>query len=328
MAKKISKKSDFQFHLDNISSLKDHTDFLKKIKNFNMDDCYSRENTRGWWMATKQILIRKYIRLYLNVFNAQKKIPTLIFIDLLSSNGMNKVTKEGGKDNFIFPGASISAALISQKYKIGFSRFYCNDRSPDNRKILARRFDALNNSNKIKKKIKYSIDLSEEKIDSNKWIIKVIDEINKKYSFKNCLIVIDNEGMNILFDVIKYIKEKLFFADLIINLQSQAIGRNIQSERAKKFFCRDPPSNLKREDILGFYKKCLEKINYQIEEIKVSGRIYYYYLLFCCRETVRAEWLQMIRNYRERRFQHWHDGHVQLFWDIVKKKTQIMDDYF
>ncbi|MHA1726196.1 MAG: hypothetical protein ACTSXH_15390 [Promethearchaeota archaeon] len=330
MSKKPSrKKSTYDFHLNNIRELKNDSDFLlKEIPNFNKEAFYTKKDKKGWWMVTKQILIRKYIGLYLNVFGTKKNRKDLIFIDILSSNGMNKVTKSNREDIFIFPGCSISAALISQRKNFDFIKFYCNDRKPENRKVLASRFKALNDSNKLKRKINYEIDLSNKRIDSNDWIMDIIDEINDKYGFKHCLIIIDNEGMDILFDVIKKIRNELKYADLIINLQSQSIARSIDTSKAERFFCRKPDEDLKREEILPFYKKCLEEIGYKSQEIKVSGHNFFYYLLFCHREEVSGKWMRMIKDYREERFRNWHDENVKQFWDIVAKKTKTMENFF
>ncbi|MHA1294952.1 MAG: hypothetical protein ACTSQJ_20140 [Promethearchaeota archaeon] len=325
MAKKRS-KDYFEFHLKNIKDLKKDVDFLRKINNFNMENCYTREDEKGWWMATKQILIRKYINLYLTVFGGQKNKKDLIFIDMLSSNGMNKVTKRNKRDNFIFPGSAISAALISQKKKLGFIKFYCNDIDSINREILTNRFNALNNSDLIEKKINY--DIPKKNIDSNEWIKHIINEINENYRYKHCLIIIDNEGMDILFNAIRDIRQKLKFADLIINLQSQAIGRAIKSERINLFFGRKIPLGLKRGDILHLYRECLQDLGFNSEEIIVKGEKYFYYLFFCHRIEASGEWMRMIEDYRTKRFRDWHDKNVKEFWDIVSKKITPLDKFW
>jgi len=126
MVNYFQKKTNFEFHLDNIKRLKEDSDRILKIKDFpkeNSNHYYSRKDKSGWWMATKQIIIRKYISTYLNILKKQADID-LFFIDLMSSWGMNKVTKKDGIHEFIFPGTSISAALISDRKTKGFSEFF------------------------------------------------------------------------------------------------------------------------------------------------------------------------------------------------------------
>jgi len=49
---------------------------------------YTRNDESGWWLAIKQIGIRGYIEAYLTILG-KKKGMRLIFIDSLSSNGLN-----------------------------------------------------------------------------------------------------------------------------------------------------------------------------------------------------------------------------------------------
>ena len=68
---------------------------------------------------------------------------------------------------------------------------------------------------------------------------------------------------------------------MIINLQSQSIAKRLDTSKTERFFCRKQDEDLKREEILPFYKKYLEEIEYKSEEIKASGHNFFYYILFC-----------------------------------------------
>ena len=66
----FSIQSNFKFHLKNIKELLNDTNILNRIPNFSLstpNHFYKREDNRGWWMATKQIVIRHYIDEYLTI---------------------------------------------------------------------------------------------------------------------------------------------------------------------------------------------------------------------------------------------------------------------
>ena len=150
--RRIGKKiSNFDFHLGNIKLLKEDSDYLLKIEEFpktNKDHFYIRPDKSGWWMVTKQIIIRKYIGAYLNILGRQKDID-IYFLDLLSSWGMNRVTKQSEKHRFMFPGTAISAGLISSKKERGFNEIFMNDYDPLKRKVLDARFNAKYNTTRF-----------------------------------------------------------------------------------------------------------------------------------------------------------------------------------
>ncbi|MHA1897236.1 MAG: three-Cys-motif partner protein TcmP [Promethearchaeota archaeon] len=316
-----------------IKKLRNQISELKRIDGFKLEPAYTRRDERGWWMVTKQILIQSYINLYLNVFNGKKhRDKRLYFIDMLSSNGINKITKDNGQSIFYFVGSSIGAAIIANQKIKGFNKYFLNDYSLDNRRILAERFNTLNNY--YNNTLNYEIDLERRKLDSNEWIDGVIEEL-KKDNYKHCLIIVDNEGMNINYNTIKKIREEIVYADLIINFQEQSMARDINrssySDSFINFFgCDAHKLCNKREQLLPLYKKQLEDIGYKLEPIRVFGQNFYYYLLFCHRKEVSGEWMTMIRKYREERFRNWDDISVKKFWDIIKGRqtTLLFPSFF
>ncbi|MHA1147752.1 MAG: three-Cys-motif partner protein TcmP [Promethearchaeota archaeon] len=321
--KKGRKIHNFDFHLENIRQLKEDSSFLLKIEDFPKKDhryYYVRKDQSGWWMVTKQIIIRKYIGAYLNILGSQEDID-LYFIDLMSSWGMNKVTKQEGKHRFIFPGTALSAAIISSNRNKGFKEFYVNDWDSEVRKVLNKRFEKLNNI--LKYPLIYNIDTSNEKIDSNDWVLSVIKEIKDKHPYKkNYLMVIDNEGMDIHYNTIKKVKETFDFGDIIINFQDVMIARQIHNQDIiKRFFGKNLNSDTKQIELCDIYQDQLRKIGFgRIEPIKIETTGgYYYTLLFCCRKNSSASWLKMIEKYRDDRFKSWNDKNVKHFWDIVSK---------
>ncbi|MHA1150718.1 MAG: three-Cys-motif partner protein TcmP [Promethearchaeota archaeon] len=323
----MPRKSNFDFHLNNIKELKRENDHLMTLEGFpkkNPEYYYSREDESGWWMATKQIIIRKYIGAYLNILSRDKK-RDLFFIDLMSSWGMNRVTKSEGKHRFSFPGTSINALLKSNRARKGFNELYINDYNPSCRKVLKKRLDIINIDSKKKSGTK--IDTSNDQIDSNSWVISLMEEIDDISKYKNYLMVVDNEGMNIDFETIKKIREISEFGDLIINFQDVSIGRHISKnpKNIEKFFGKKISTDTKRLELCDIYQDQLRSIGFgHIEPIKIAtSTMFFYTLLFCCRKPNSA-WLNMIQKYRDERFKNWTDKDVQTMWNIVTKKQMTL----
>ncbi|KKN42753.1 hypothetical protein LCGC14_0709960, partial [marine sediment metagenome] len=254
----------------------------------------------------------------------------LFFIDLLSSFGMNKVSKEGGKDQFIFPGTSLNAALLSNQKEIGFKGIFANDINPNERNVLNERLKSLNET--IKNKNELDINVSKEKVDSNKWVIGTLENLKKKNRTFNYLMIIDNQGLDIEYKTIKNIREIHNFGDIIITLQVAGIKRNLKQnpEIVKKFFGISVPADTKKDKLSNLYKKQLQKLDFgRIEELNVTTQSgFYYTLLFCCRKGVSGDWLEMIKYYRNKRFRSWTDADVKRMWDVAVGKSKTMNTYF
>lgn len=330
----FSTQSDFDFHLKNIKELLDDTNILKQNPNFSISDpsyFYTRKDKQGWWMATKQIVSRHYIQEYLTILGKERrKFINLYFIDLLSSYGMNKVTKSRGKDEFIFPGSSISAALISFRKKRGFKKIYANDLKLDERKILNQRLESLNQF--YNNRLEIEIDSNAKKIDSNHWVIQILNEIKANDKYFNYLMIIDNEGLNIKYETIKKIREIHNYGDIIITFQDAGIKRNLKPnpQKVKEFFGIEIPPSTKKEDLCDIYISQLHKIGLEnIEKLNItSERGFYYTLLFCCRFDVKAKWLKMIEYYRDERFKNWTDSDVKKMWDVAKGKVRPLNHFY
>ena len=328
---KTNKKTKFQFHLENIKELDNEWIFLTKIPNFPIEDpkyYYSREDSSGWWMAIKQTALRGYIKAYLSILG-QVKDRKLFFIDPLSSYGLVRVTKRNGKDRFTFPGASINASLISNRKKKGFDGFYFNDIDPNVREVLNKRMLALKDYFKDSSEI--HIDTANKKIDSNKWLVDVMKEIDENNGFYHCLIIIDNQAMDIFYDTIQKIREISEFSDVIITFQDANIARAVPKGQAKikKFFGCDIPTKSSgiRKILCNKYCGQLSKVNLpKIERMKVaSENNFFYTLLFCCRENASAKWLEIVRYYNDERFKNFTDRDLKEMWDIVKGKQLSLD---
>ncbi len=328
----LSNKKDFEFHLENIKKLVDATKYLSSIPNFpidNPDHFYKRVDKAGWWMVTKQIIFRHYIDEYLTILGKISFI-NLFFIDLLSSFGMNKVSKEGGKDQFIFPGTSLNVALISNQKKVGFKGIYSNDINPNERNVLNERLKSLKEA--IENKYELDIIANNEKIDSNKWVIETLENINQKNKNFNYLMIIDNQGLNIEYNTIRKIREIHNYGDIVITLQVAGIKRNLKQnpDKVKKFFGIKVPIETKKDELSELYIKQLQMLDFgRIEELNITTQKgFYYTLLFCCRKGVSGDWLEMIKYYRDKRFRSWTDADVKKMWDVAVGKSKTLDPYF
>lgn len=320
------KKTNFEYHLQNIKRLNDEWRFLKEIPNFPFKDSecyYSRNNNSGWWMAIKQTALRGYINAYLSILGKKKNLK-LFFIDPLSSYGMVRVTKNSGNDRFTFPGASINAAVIANRKKKGFDGYYINDINPKARKVLLKRISSINDYFNSTSEI--NIDLSDNKIDSNKWLIEIMRKIDEENSFYHCLIIIDNQAMNICYDTIQEIRRISEYSDVIITFQDANIARAIPSgsKKIKQFFGVEIPPDTKniRKVLCDKYCIQLSKINLpKIERMKVAAENKFFYtLLFCCRQNASGDWFKIIKYYNDDRFKDFTDRDVKRMWDIREGK--------
>ncbi|MFX1296805.1 MAG: hypothetical protein ACFFD2_18355 [Promethearchaeota archaeon] len=328
-----SDQTNFEFHLQNIKDLLDDTNLLKKIPNFPLSDpkqFYSRKDKQGWWMVTKQIVIRHYIDEYLTILGKENRnYINLYYIDLLSSVGMNKVSKRRGEDEFVFSGSPLSAALVSCGHKRGFKKIYANDIKLDERIILKQRLEAIKEY--YDNNLEIEIDSKSINLDSNSWVIRILNEIKKSERYFNYLMIIDNQGLDIKYETIKEIRKIHNFGDIIITFQDAGIKRNLKQNPAKveDFFGRNIPPSIKKEDLSAFYIKQLKKIGLdKVQKLKIASESgFYYTLLFCCRIGVEAKWLKMIEYYRNKRFKNWTDNDVKQMWDVVKGKIKPLTSF-
>lgn len=326
--KNSRKKSNFAFHLENIKYLDQDWRFLRTIPKFpSGKHYYEREDKSGWWMAIKQVAIRSYIGIYLSILG-KKPGMKLFFIDLMSSFGLNCVTKNQGRDRFIFPGTSLNAALISNREEKGFDGYYINDSNFLQREVLNKRLHAL--SEHFDRPLDINISLENKKIDSNQWVIETLKQLKKKEKYYNYLMIIDNEGMNISYNTLRKIRELHEYGDIVITFQDAGIARNIHNtQRIGEFFGNDISVKTKRSELCDIYIEQLRKIGLgNIEKMKVaSANQFYYTLLFCCRDNVSGDWLRLIKFYNEERFKNFTDKDLKRMWDIKRGKQLSIDKY-
>ncbi|MFW9872864.1 MAG: hypothetical protein ACFFG0_07165 [Candidatus Thorarchaeota archaeon] len=325
----MANDSDFEFHKTNIEDLVEDGKNLINLPNFprdNLDQFYTRNDKMGWWMPIKQIIIRDYIDFYLAIMARNLPEIKLYFIDLMSSWGMNRITKYEGRDEFIFPGTSLNAVLISLRSSKSFDMFFVNDLDYKKRKILKKRFETLNTiHNNL---LDITINTEEKKVDSNQWVIKIVNSIKKEYS--NYLMVIDNEGMDIELDTIKKIREIDNYGDIIITFQNNIIRTIKQSpEKTRKFFGRPIRFNeINKDKINEIYVKQLKRMGLKLEQIKIdSGIGFFYTLLFCCRNNVSAKWLRRYKEYSEKQFKNFTGERFKSFWDRVTGRIRGIDEF-
>ncbi len=327
---KRKKSSDQEYHVTNMRRFINEGKSLMKIPNFpkNNKFFYQRPDGKGWWMPIKQLAIRSYSNLYLKILQKQEFIDTC-FIDPLSNYGMIKLTKNNGKDVLIMPGTSINVALISLKKKKGFSAYFINDIDPEIRGVIKSRFETLNQF--YNNSLQFNIEPPDKgKIDSNEWVINVLNNITEKYDCPNYLMVIDNQGMDIGYKTIKKIRECHEYGDLIITFHDSAFSRSMHNQEKNKFFygCEiDKYTGIQARR--SIYIKQLKSIGFgRVEEISVrSEGNFFYTLLFCCRENVGAEWLKSIKYLRETRFKYCNAKFMKHIFDIAVRRIKPLNEF-
>lgn len=326
---KKKKISDKDYHVKKMGYLMNDGRNLMKIPNFPIKGFYQRKDDTGWWMPIKQFAIKSYTNLYLEILQRKEYIDTC-FIDPLSSYGMIKLTKNQGKDILLIPGTSFNAALISIKKNKGFSEYYINDMNPDIRGVINSRFEAFNHIHK--NTLKINIEAKESgKVDSNKWIIDILNIIKNTYKYPNYLMVIDNQGMDIGYETLEKIRNFHEFGDIIITFHDSAFSRAIHNEKKIKFFygCK-VKKDTTIEERRNIYINQLQSIGFgRIEQLFVRSKgNFFYTLLFCCRENVSADWLDMIEDFRKKRFKYCTDQFMKQIYDITKKRTTTLDEFY
>lgn len=325
---KKKKPSDQEYHLNNLKYQMNEGKKLMNIPNFPQDGFYERDDGKGWWMITKQFAIKSYTNLYLKILQRKPYINTF-FIDPLSSFGMIKLTKNGGKDVLFIPGTSLNAALVSLKKEKGFSEFYINDSNPTTRRIISERFEAFNNINN--NSLNYNIELPESgKIDSNNWIIDVLHDIRDKFDRPNYLMIIDNQGMDIGYETLKKIKNLHEWGDIIITFHDSVFSRALHTKKINNWFYGiDVSEDTTIPERRKLYIKQLKSIGFgEIAEltIKSTGN-FFYTLLFCCRKDIPANWLKMIKSFQDGRFKYCTDQFHKRNYDLLKKRITILDKF-
>ena len=326
--KKKRKTSAQEYHVKNLKNLKQDGKYLMSIPDYPKEGYYDRDDEKGWWMLTKQSAIKSYVNLYLKILQRNPYINTC-FIDPLSSYGMVKLTKNQGRDILKIPGISLNAALVSLKKEKGFSEFYINDRNPNVREILAKRFNALNAVNN--NRLNINIEPSESgKVDSNEWIINSLIDIKEKMTRPNYLMVIDNQGMDIGYETIKRIKELHEWGDIIINFHDSAFSRAIHSEKSKWFFGVKVNKNSTIPERRDLYIEQLKLIGFgRIELLFIRSKgNFFYTLLFCCRKDISAAWLNMISDFRKKKYRNCTDEFHKQNYDYLKGRVKTMDNFF
>lgn len=332
MNAKKEKSTKFDFHLRNLKNLDNDWKLLQSVPNFpysNSEQFYTRSDESGWWMAIKQTGIRGYINVYLTILGKMKGM-SLLFIDPLSSYGLNRVTKDEGRDQFIFPGTSINAGLISTRKPKGFDGIFINDFDTSKREVLNQRLAAV--KKKFNQLFTVNVNLEIKQIDSNDWLIDVLRRIEEDFDYYNYLLVIDNEGMDIHYDTIKAIREIHKFGDIIINFQDAGIARAIpvtDPKKTERFFGCKVPIGTKRVDLCEIYCNQLRHIGLgKIQKMRVASATgFYYTLLFCCREDVSGDWLKLVKYYNDDRFKNFTDRDIKLMWDILKGKQSSLSKW-
>ena len=325
---KKKKPSDQEYHVNNLRYQMKEGRKLITIPDFPKEGFYDRDDGVGWWMLTKQFAIKSYVHHYLKILQRRKYIDTC-FIDPLSSFGMIRLTKRGGKDDLVIPGTSLNAALVSLEKEKGFSAFYINDKNPEARRIISKRFEALNyvNNNNLNVNIE---PFEEGKVDSNKWIINVLHDIIEKFKRPNYLMILDNQGMDIGYETIKEIKNLHEWGDIIITFHDSAFSRALHSEKKNNWFYGvDIKKDTTIPERRKIYIKQLKSIGFgRIEElfIKSYGN-FFYTLLFCCRKEISAGWLNIIKYYRSKRYKYCTDQFHKQNYDYLNRRTTIMDEF-
>ena len=220
--------------------------------------------------------------------------------------------------------------MIYNQKKVGFKGIYSNDINPNERNVLNERLKSLKEA--IENKYELDIIANNEKIDSNKWVIETLENINQKNKNFNYLMIIDNQGLNIEYNTIRKIREIHNYGDIVITLQVAGIKRNLKQnpDKVKKFFGIKVPIETKKDELSELYIKQLQMLDFgRIEELNITTQKgFYYTLLFCCRKGVSGDWLEMIKYYRDKRFRSWTDADVKKMWDVAVGKSKTLDPYF
>jgi three-Cys-motif partner protein len=280
------------------------------------------------WSALKLILQSATVYMYTTVLSDVDYYEDLYYIDALAGSG---VSRYGEEDCFL--GSPLVAAKAAQA---PFSKMFFIEHNDEYADALEYRLDyAFSSSNdRFTEPDEWEVIRG----DANEEIPGVIKEIwkasNPSRGF-NYLSFIDNQGMDVEWSAIESMTPKPH-GDLLINLPiSQAIGRNVDTEKANRFYGRDLsttdiPDNGQREFLKNLY---LDQLAQQGRPVQVTSRVdanvgsYYYDLIYATRKTNGEGGYEKTIEYVKKFVEGAHAGNVDVILDILKGDQSTIGSY-
>lgn len=231
---------------------------------------------KGYWTALKLILLKYYIKLYLDIQGSQRH--RVAYVDLFAGPGLNLI---GDRKMPILGSPFIPIKMRDSKYQ--FSALIFSDINGDYIEALNRRLELCPDVQEITKTIK---------MDANQ-VINDLPSILSRYDITHSLVFIDPEGMELKWKSLNNLVETAN-CDLIINFPSVGIHRNLKNltviPTIQEFLgpgSETIPHDADEEWAIRVYRDNLARIGKDIStEIAVkSGDAFHYHLIPAVRKT-------------------------------------------
>lgn len=238
---------------------------------------------KGYWTGLKLILLKYYLKPYLNILGKQGK--KLAYVDLFAGPGLDKI---GDSETAVLGSPLIPLVIRESRYQ--FASLIFSEIDPDYCTALKKRVALVDSSGR-------PTVLCE---DAN-IVVKHLSDILR--GIDHALVFLDPEGMELDWNSLNQLVSNID-CDLIINFPSSGIVRNLQNRqtdsRMDSFLGlagEKIPTTANEDWALAKYRSNLQKIGKDISmEIKVkSGGGFHYHLIPAVRKTMGASpWFREI----------------------------------
>lgn len=250
---------------------------------------------KGYWSALKLLLLKYYVKPYLDILGNQK---TLGYVDLFAGPGLNLL----GKRQVPFPGSPLIPLTI-QESKHDFSYFCFCDRNPSFAAALEKRCE-------YSPRAECTTVLDE---DANE-VVKTLAGRLEEHNVTHSLVFIDPEGLELDWMSLQTLIETVP-CDIIVNFPSAGIVRvmGVNDPASRQTISRflgvpvdSVPPEASEDWAIEAYRQNLAGLGKDISaKIKVMGeRSFHYHLIPAVRNTVSGSpWFNNIFGGAKRRIE-------------------------
>ncbi|PSQ51699.1 hypothetical protein BRD20_10175 [Halobacteriales archaeon SW_8_65_20] len=281
-------------------------------------------NSFSTWSALKLILHSASINMYTTVMSHQP-IQDTYYIDALAGSGVSEY-----EDGEYFLG---SALIACRAAKEPFSKMYFIEGDSDRCEALRQRLEYVFELSGFTRPSNYEVIHG----DANEEIPEVTQNIYERSSFDdgfNYFTFIDNQGMDVEWDAIEELTPTPQ-GDLLVNLPiAQAVGRNVGTGAANRFYGTDTGSYTKldstRKQLRELYQR---RLGGQGREVQTSTKVqadpgsYYYDLIYATRKIEGGNDYMEVIEYVKDMVEDMHSGNVDVILDVIRGNQSQLKQY-
>lgn len=269
---------------------------------------------KGYWSALKLLLLKYYIKPYLNILGPRK---SLAYVDLFAGPGLDLL----GENQVPFPGSPLIPLTISES-KHEFSHFCFCDLDTSYARALEKRCCHYAGSGPVAV-------LNE---DANE-VVNTLNDRLEREDITHSLIFVDPEGLEMEWASLEILVETIP-CDLIINFPSAGLARLLgrsdlaARERVSRFLgvpVEVFPLEVTEDWAIGVYRENLARLGKDIStEIRVMGtNSFHYHLIPAVRRTHGGSpWFPSIFGGAKRRIERISPNVLRIIADQIEGTQQ------